>query len=436
MTGKTRLSFLLLILSLMAFVAEGQNKLELDLKSARQHALEYNKTLKISGLAIDLAQERLRETIAAGLPQIAGTMDYSNALGAKITIRFNPDMPASEIPIRPQSNFSLQVNQLLFSGNYFVGIQLARLGADLSRKSYEKTELDILTQVTDAYHLVLMSGELLLLLEKNMENLKEIYGKTAALEKVGIIERTDVDLLSVQISSVQNAVNSSERQLEMARNMLRLLLGVPAETEIELTETLSQVLTRANSRALGGSPLFSVQQNLDFQLIQHQEKLMEKQILMQQSNYLPTLVSFYNRTEKLIKPDFDMSPKNMVGLRLSIPVFSGGMRSSQVKQARIDLETTRNTKALMVEQLEIQEKQLQFNLRNAMETYTNQVKNLDVSRRVYDNLKLKFEHGLISGLDLVNADNNFVKAETDYISAVYQVLSAQNELDRLYGQIK
>lgn len=435
MTMRGKKYYFILMLLLASFMVSAQEVLVLDLKGAREHALKFNKTLKNSGLAINQSQERLKETIAAGLPQISGTMDYSNALGAKITIRFNPDMPASEIPIKPQSNFNIQVNQLLFSGNYFVGIQLARLGATLSEKSFEKTEQEIIAQVTDGYYLVLMSKELLGLLQKNMVNLKEMYEKTAALEKVGIIEKTDVDLLTVQISALQNAVNSSERQYEMAQNMLRLFIGATAETGLEIKETLSQVLTQANTRAMLSSP-FNVQQNLDFQLVQFQEQLVEKQIRMQQANYLPTLVSFYTRTEKLIKPDFDMSPKNMVGLRLSIPVFSGGTRASQVRQARIDLETTRNTKALLKEQLEIQEKQLRFNLNNAQETYTNQVKNLDVSRRVYNNLKLKFEHGLISGLDLVNADNNYVRAETDYISAVYQLLHAQVELDKIYGKLK
>jgi len=435
MTMKRKQRLLMLLLLLVSVAAGAQETLVLDLKGAISHALEYNKTLKNSGLAIDQSQERLKEAIANGLPQVTGAMDYSNALGAKISIRFNPDMPATEIPIKPQSNFNLQVNQLLFSGNYFVGIQLARLGADLSEKSYEKTEQEIIAQVTDGYHLVLMSRELLVLLEKNMENLKEIYEKTAALEKVGIIEKTDVDLLTVQISALQNAVNSSQRQLEMAQNMLRLLLGSTAETGLELTETLGQALTQANNRNLLVST-FNVQQNIDFQLMQFQEELMEKQVRMQQANYLPMLTGFYTRTEKFIKPEFDMSPKNMVGFRLSIPVFSGGVRMSQVRQARIDLETTRNTKALLMDQLDIQEKQLRFNLRNAQETYTNQVKNLDVSRRVYANLKLKFEHGLISGLDLVNADNNYVRAETDYISAVYQLLQAQVELDKLYGQLK
>ena len=434
MTMKGKHHLLLLLLLLMAFSAGAQEKLVLDLKEAKSHALQYNKTLKNSALAVSQSQEQLREAISAGLPQISANADYSNAMGAKISIRFPGQAPA-EIPIKPQSNLNVQVNQLLFSGNYFVGIQLARLGASLSEKNLEKSEQEVIAQVADSYYLVLMSQELLTLLQKNMDNLKQMYEKTAAMETVGIIEKTDVDMLSVQISALQNAVNSSQRQLEMAQNMLRLLLGASAGTGLELTETLSGVLTQANNRNLL-TQIFQVEQNLDFQLIQYQEKLVEKQLLMQKANFLPTLVSFYTRTEKLLKPDFDMSPKNMVGLRLSIPIFSGGTNLSKVRQANIDLETTRNTRALMMEQLEIQEKQLRFNLRNAQETYTSQVKNLDVSRRVYNNLKLKFEHGLISGLDLVNADNNYVKAETDYISAVYQLLHAQVELDKLYGQLK
>lgn len=434
MTMKGKHHLLLFLLLLMAFSAGAQEKLVLDLKEAKSHALQYNKTLKNSALAVSQSQEQLREAISAGLPQISANADYSNAMGAKISIRFPGQAPA-EIPIKPQSNLNVQVNQLLFSGNYFVGIQLARLGASLSEKNLEKSEQEVIAQVADSYYLVLMSQELLTLLQKNMDNLKQMYEKTAAMETVGIIEKTDVDMLSVQISALQNAVNSSQRQLEMAQNMLRLLLGASAGTGLELTETLSGVLTQANNRNLL-TQIFQVEQNLDFQLIQYQEKLVEKQLLMQKANFLPTLVSFYTRTEKLLKPDFDMSPKNMVGLRLSIPIFSGGTNLSKVRQANIDLETTRNTRALMMEQLEIQEKQLRFNLRNAQETYTSQVKNLDVSRRVYNNLKLKFEHGLISGLDLVNADNNYVKAETDYISAVYQLLHAQVELDKLYGQLK
>lgn len=409
--------------------------LKLDLEGAKQQAIRYNKTLKNAGIAIDKAQVQLKEAISAGLPQVNSTLDYSNALGAKLSIRFDENMPPTEIPIRPTSNLNLQVGQLLFNGSYLVGIELAKLGKTLTEKSYEKSEQDILAQVSSGYHLVLMSRELLGLLKKNVVNLQEVYKKTEAMVRVGIIEQTDLDQLGVQISSLENAVKSSERQLELAQNMVRLQLGLDPDQEFVLEGTMNDALSALNGNVAGFS-IFDVTMNPDFQLLQVQEKLTEKQIRLHHAAYLPTLSGFYSRTEKILKPDFDMSPKNMVGLNLSIPIFSGFQRAAKVSQAKIDLETMRNTKALLAEQLQVQEKQLQFDLKNANETYLNQVKNLDVARRVYNNLKLKFEQGLISGLDIVTADNNYLKAETDYLNSVFQVLQASLELEKIYGNLK
>ncbi len=428
-------SLLLMLLFFSAGLLHAQQKLTLDLEGAVKYALQYNKTMKNSGMAVDQAGEKLKEAIANGLPQLNAAVDYSNALGAKIKIRFNPDMPVSEIPIKPTSNFNLNVGQLLFSGSYLVGIQSAKLFKSLTEKSLEKTELEIISQVTEGYHLVLVSQELLKIMEQNRVNLQEVYRKTEPLVRVGMIEKTDLDQLSVQVTSLQNAVNASERQLELATNMLRLQLGVPAETEIELTETLAQMLEEPAFEA----PLlqsFTLEQNVDYQLMNYQEKMSAKMVDLQKTHSLPTLSGFYSFTHKLLKPDFDMSPANIVGLKMNIPVFSSGLRNAQLRQAQIDLETARNNKALLADQLHIQEKQLRFNLTNALENYTNQKNNVEVSRRVYASLNLKYTQGLISSLDLITADNNYLRAETDYISSVLQVLQARTELEKIYGSLK
>lgn len=428
-------SLLLILLFFSAGLLHAQQKLTLDLEGAVKYALQYNKTMKNSDLAVDQAGEKLKEAIANGLPQLNAAVDYSNALGAKIKIRFNPDMPVSEIPIKPTSNFNLNVGQLLFSGSYLVGIQSAKLFKSLTEKSLEKTELEIISQVTEGYHLVLVSQELLKIMEQNRANLQEVYRKTEPLVRVGMIEKTDLDQLSVQVTSLQNAVNASERQLELATNMLRLQLGVPAETEIELTETLAQMLEEPAFE----SPLlqsFALEQNIDYQLMNYQEKMSAKMVDLQKTHSLPTLTGFYSFTHKLLKPDFDMSPANIIGLKMNIPVFSSGLRNAQLRQAQIDLETARNNKALLADQLQIQEKQLRFNLTNALENYTNQKNNVEVSRRVYASLNLKYTQGLISSLDLITADNNYLRAETDYISAVLQVLQARTELEKIYGSLK
>ena len=426
---------LMVMLGFLTMTLPAREVMRLDLEGARKQAILYNKTLKNAGMAVDKSVYQLKEAISAGLPQVSSTLDYTNALGAKLSIRFVEDAPPTEIPIRPTSNFNLQVGQLLFNGPYFVGIELAKLGKSLMEKSYEKSEQDILAQVTGGYNLVLMSRELLDLLNRNVTNFREVYNKTSALVSAGILEQTDLDQLGVQIASLGNSVRSSERQLELAKNMLRLQLGLTIDQDFEVLGTLDQALLAMNGISEASGP-FDVNRNPDFQLLGLQENLTQKQVRLQYAAFLPTLTGFYNRTEKILKPDFDMSPKNMVGLNLSIPIFSGGQQTAKLKQAKIDLETMKKTRELLEEELEVQEKQLRFNLKNANETYLNQVTNLDVARRVYSNLKLKFEQGMISALDLVTADNNYLRAETEYLTALFQVLQAKLDLDKINGNLK
>lgn len=423
-----------LVLGFMMFGGlSAQEKLSLDLNAAKEHALNYNRTIKNSGLAIDQSQEQLWAAIAAGLPQVNATADYSNAMGAEISIQFDENMPPSKIPIKPASNFNLQVGQLIFNGGYIVGIQTAKLAQKLSEKSLVKTEQDVLSQVTESYYLVLISEESLKILKSNVDNLNEVYRKTEPLVRVGMMEKVELDQLSVQVNSLTNAVRAAERQYEMAKNLLRVQLGVTADTEFDLTQSLADFL--GENPVDGIETTFVPEQNLDFQLLEVQEEITEKQITMQKAGYLPTVSGYYNYTEKILKPAFDMSPKHMIGLQMNIPVFSSGERRAKVRQAKIDLETMQNNKALMEEQLDIQFKQLQFNLTSAIESYRVQQKNVEVSREVYQNLRRKYEQGMISSLELTTADNNYLQAESEYLTAMLEVLQAQNALDTLTGKI-
>jgi len=425
---------IIVVLLFQASLSYSQELLRLSLMDARAYALEYNKTMKNSNFAIDKAQYALREAISAGLPQINASADYSNALGAKISIRFQEGMPAAEIDIKPQSNLYLNVNQLLFSGNYIVGVQLAKLSKEFSNLGLEKTELDVITAVSDAYYAVLITEEMLSILEKNVENLQDLYRKSEPMVHVGVIEQTDLDQLSVQLTSLLNVRSASERQAELAKNLLRLQLGASIDTELILLDTLEQLI---EDSALENVLLneFNPEGNIDFRMIQQQETLTRKMVDMNKANALPTLVAFYRYTHKLLKPDFDMSPPNMIGLQLNIPIFSSGQRYSQTQQAKVDLKTVENNKALVEDQLRITERQMRFNFQNALETFENQQKNIEVSRRVYLNLKLKYGQGMLSSLDLINADNNYLKAESDYINSMMQVLSTRLQLEKIYGTI-
>ncbi len=424
----TLLMSLLFIGSLQA-----QEKLTLDLEAAKKHALNYNRTIIGSEYAVDQSQEQIWAAIAAGLPQVNASADYSNAMGASISIQFDENVPATEIPIKPSSNFNLQVGQLIFSGSYIVGVQTAKLAKKLSEKNRDKTEQEVVSQVVEGYQLVLISRESLEILRTNMSNLEEIYRKTEPLVRVGMMEQVELDQLSVQVNSLANAVRSSERQLVMAENLLRIQLGATAETELELTESLSDLID--GERTTGAASTFEPIQNVDFQLMDMQEDLTEKQIDMQKAAYLPTVSGFYNYTYKLLKPAFDTSPPHIVGFQLNIPVFSSGERRARVREAKLELQAVQNNKALLEEQLDIQYRQLQFNLNNAIENYETQKNNVKVSREVYLNLRRKYEQGMISSLELSTADSNYLQAESEYLTSMLEVLQSQNALNTLTGKI-
>lgn len=405
-----------------------QTPLRFSLEEAKQHALEHNKILLNAGLAVDVAGERLRATIANGLPQVNATVDYSNFFGSTATLG-EPPM-AFEITFNPTSNLGVSVGQLIFNGSYFVGIQTARLYKEMSKTSFEKSNLDIKAQVTQAYMLCLISMKSKSVIEANLENIRSVLKQTQLMISVGVAVQLDYDKLLVQVGTLESAQRAANRQTELAMNLLRLQMGVPAEAEMELTDELDAIIASMNLRGGIEAP-FALDENLDYQLMSFQASMAKKQVDLEKTAFLPSVTGFYSFTEKLLKPEFDMTPKHVIGLNVSIPIFSSGVRLSKLNQARLNLRMVENQKQLVTDQLAIQEKQLRFNLSNAIEHYESQFANVEVAKRVYQDVNGKYQQGMASSLDLTTANGNYLQAENGYISSLLQLVDTHVALKKL-----
>lgn len=423
---------------LMAFLIQGflfsQEQLSLSLEQAREYALKYNKQVENAALAVELAQKKINESISSYLPQADLSMDYSNYMGAEMEFSFGEGAPTQTIPFNPTSNLYVRVSQMIFSGNFIVGIQMLKIYKEMSATNYMKAEQSIKENTTKAYHNALVSELSIKIIDENLVNTRQIFENTKAMVSVGMAEKLDLDQFEVQMSLLDNAKKSAERQRELAYNLLRFQLGVPAETTIQLSDSLNYFLENFDFTG-AGNPAFNIQNNLDYQVILDQERLANKQVDMQKTNYLPMLSSYYQYNNKILKPEFDLSPKNVVGLSLSFPILSSGMRNSQVNQAKIQFETVKNNKSLMEDQLMLTERQLRFNLDNAIDQYLNRKKNVDVTYRIYKSYQFKYEQGMASSLDLSTSNNNYLQAESDYLYSILNLLDAQTALEKLLNTL-
>jgi len=152
---------------------------------------------------------------------------------------------------------------------------------------------------------------------------------------------------------------------------------------------------------------------------------------LQKWAFAPSIVGVYSYTEKLLKPEFDMSPKQLLNFTMAIPIFSSWDRMSKVGQAKIELEKVQLNKDLVKDQLLLQENQLRNDLKNAMDNYVLQNENVEVAQRVFQNYRNKYEYGMLSSLQLTQANSNYLTAQTNYLTAVMNLLQAQLKLQKL-----
>ena len=236
-------------------------------------------------------------------------------------------LPPSTILLNDASTAKLQVSQLIFSGQYIVGIQTAKLANIISEQNYEFNELGIKESVITSYYLVLITEESLDILKRNVENLQETLRTTETMYKTGMAEQTDVDQIRITVNQLQNSVNALNRNLELNYNLMRFQLGVDAGTEVVLTDNLEALFASEEPESVLAAP-FIMEDNVGYQLMKTQEQINEKLLAMEKWNYAPTLAGFYNYNAKIKKTNFDMNPNHLAGLSMAVPIFSSGMRKA------------------------------------------------------------------------------------------------------------
>lgn len=402
---------------------------KLTLNEAINFAVQHNKELQASQMNIELRNKMVTEAISQGLPQINGDLNYST------NFKYKMNFMGSSNTLKDQSSVGVSVSQLLFNGQWILGIQTSKIAKQIAAQQVDITELDIKETVYNSYYTILVSEHLMEIVRMNLENMNQILTHTANMHKVGTAEITDVDQIRITVGQLKNSLLAMERTVDVNYNLLRLQLGLQAGTPLQLTDQLEGFLTEGNFLKLAIQK-FDINKNTQYQLMQTQEELQKKMVGLKKWAYSPTISANYGYTYKILKPSFDFSPKHSATITMSIPVFSGLQRKAQLDQEKITLEQTSLNKSLLEDQLNLQEEQYKFALKNALEDYNLQRENIEVARKVLDHYQNKFKAGIVSSLDLTQANNNYLQAENNYTSACLTLLQAQTQLEKLYNELK
>lgn len=437
---------LAIIAAVLISTATFGQTLSFKLKEAQDFAVQNSYKVKNAQFDLEMARKKIKENLSYGLPQInaSGTYDYYIELPTSlIPAEFFGGQPGEfqEIQFGTKNNMSggITLNQLIFDGRYFIGLQYAKIFEQLSTESLEKSEQDVKETVTQTYYNILVGQEALKILDSTLIILKKTRDETGEFYKEGFAEKTDFDQLTLTVTNIENSINSVKRQNEIGYQLLNFQMGIDLNQPVTLTDNLDGLIELASVEALVDQP-FNLEQHIDYRLITSQEKIKALSIQNEKAAYYPSLNGYIFVQENAQRNEFNFLSPNQpwflmssTGISLKIPIFSSGYRKSRLDQAKIDLEKTQNTKVIVAEGLKLSISQSRSEFRTALENYLREKQNVNLSLEIYKKALTKYNEGVATSVELTQQHNQFFDAERRYFGTVFSLLDAKNKLDKALG---
>lgn len=416
-------------------------------QQAIEYALKNETNVKNAQIETQIAQAKINELIGVGLPQVKGSADINKFI--EIPTSFVPgeffgDEPGTYAPVQFGQNYSasagLSASQLLFDGSYLVGLQASRTYADLSRKGLQQSKIDVAVNVSKAYYFVLVAEERFKQLESDIQRIAKLKSDTKALFDNGFVEKIDYDRVELNYNLLESARNQTKRVVENSYLLLKFQMGMDLKTPITLTEKIDDVMPDI---AVINTDSVQVSSRIEYSILETQHRLTELDVKKNQFSRLPSLVLFGNvsanasRNEfNIFNTDYKWYPTAIIGASLSVPIFGGFQKYAQTKQAKLAQLKVENAFYALEQGIKLEFNNAVTGLKNNIDNLETQKKNRELAREIARVSKIKYDQGVGSNLEVVDAETSLREAEANYYTALLETIISKIELDKASGTIK
>ena len=428
------------------FVSQAQElPTAFSLEQAIEFALEHNYSAINASRDLVDAQKQKWETIATGLPQIAGNISYQDQLKQPISLIPGDFLPNAEpgtfVPIvfgPPRSTAAIAtLRQQIFDGSYIVGIQATKAFLSYSANNKEKTEQEVRQAVVESYGNALLARESVEILKRNIATVEKNLYETQKLYENGLSEEENLEQLQITLASLKNILNSNERLQTITMQMFNTVMGLPIEHPTELIQGLDDLVAQETRPELLESD-FLLENNTDYKLVTNLNEQRYYEWKLARSRALPTLNAFinYGWTEfgdpiTILGSDRQGFESSILGFDLNIPIFSSLKRSATTQRAKIALEKAKTQLEETEQMLKLQHKQAQSDYILAIETYQTSKENLSLAERIEKKNEIKYTEGIASSFDLRQAQTQLYRAQEEYLQAMVDVINKKTTLENI-----
>jgi outer membrane protein TolC len=420
----------LLLSTLMAGKANAA-MLDLSVAGAVETALRNNASVITAEETRAIYKERVREYWGTVFPQLSATGQYTRYL----------QKPNATLGGNKNDNMytgSLDLNQVVWAGGkVYTAIKMAHMYSDASDEQLKTSRNIISRSVRQMYYAVLLSSSLAGIQSESLNLAAQHLATIEAQYKQGLASDLAVLRQKVEVSNTQPALTQARNLYEEGLIELKNLLGLEPEAGIRLTDGLtcahriSGEINELYKAALLNRPEYRNQKL--------QRDLYREMITIEKAGHYPYLSAFASRqylglTDSGFPGNSERTWSTIAGLRLSLPLFSGGATASRVRQARLQADIADANFRELERRIKIEVKKAWLSVTEASERLQSQTEAVETARKALAATETRFKNGLASQLELNDASLALNRSQTFYIQALHDTCSADAELKWTLGE--
>ena len=426
---------------------ESQTTLAFSLEQAQTYAYENNYDLKNSATDIEIARKLVRQNTAIGLPQVNGNIDYTDFLALPTSLipgEFAGE-PGTYIPIQFGQKYNATIagtiTQLVYSGQYLVGLQTAKAYLETVKQQNVKDKMDVRDVVASSYFTVLLYHEQTKIIDSILKVTTQMVDELQAAFKLGLVEDIDVDQLELNKSDLEAMMINTNSMLTISTSRLKFNMGLKENQDIILTDSLEYFIETL-SRDYLMNQQFDYNFNIDYSILKKREYQVYMQYKLAKAAYQPSLMGFLTASGNAQRGEWNFFNDKYPwygtanwGLSLSIPIWSSGSRKYAVDQAYLNYEKIKVNAEKLKTGLDLQVAAAKNDFNNAYLVFLNKQKGLEVATKIYVKTMKKYKEGLAGSTDLNQKYNQYLQSEKDYLLSMFTVLNIKIQLARLLEKV-
>ncbi|HEX2867411.1 MAG TPA: efflux RND transporter permease subunit [Ignavibacteriales bacterium] len=443
------LSIFMFFLIMASSFTQAQTVRRITLKDAVSIAVEQNRDLKVAFYDKEKNEERVREAYGNALPTVTGSGQYIRNL--KLPVFYMPGFsfdphagiilgPSQPMEIGLNNNFSgtISAEWPLYQGAIYAGIRAAKIIREISAENIINTRAQTITDVKKAYYNILIVKEQYNLLRQSIKRGSQALKDVKLLYAQGLAGELDTLRAFVAVENLKPMMIKTENGISIAKSCLVNLLGLPAGDVIETADSLTSSEFTGQYDMAGVSADEALNKRPELSLLDLQIRANDELINAEIAGHLPTLAAFGQLKAELQADTYNFNQRwpasAVVGLSLSVPIFTGFRTDAKIEQARIEkkkLETQLdNLRDFILTDVKVKTSSVEESHRRI----ESQKQTVNSAERSYEMTRSRWLKGLSRQTDLFDAELALTQAKTNYLQAVYDYLTAQAELEKSLGR--